>query len=258
MMKIFHVMFLIGTIVLSGCKDQKTTDSNLAQDVVDKAIKVAGGEGFKASEIEFDFRDRHYKAERNGGKFQFERIWKDSVNALRDVLSNSGFQRFINDSMVSVPDTMAVKYTSSINAVHYFSILPYGLNDKAVNKYYLGTVEIKGKSYHKIKITFDEDGGGEDFDDVFVYWINTETYSVDYLSYSYVEDHNDIGLRFREAYNRRAVNGLTFTDHNNFKPEDTLATVENLDSLFVANKLKLLSKIELENIKVNLWSTPDR
>jgi hypothetical protein len=180
------------------------------------------------------------------------------VNAFRDVLSNSGFQRHINDSMVSVPDTMAVKYTSSINAVHYFSILPYGLNDKAVNKYYLGTVEIKDKSYHKIKITFDEEGGGEDYDDIFVYWINTKTYSVDYLSYSYIEDHNDIGLRFREAYNRRAVNGLTFTDHNNFMSEDTLATVENLDSLFVANKLKLLSKIELENIKVNLWSAPDR
>jgi hypothetical protein len=257
-MKTIQIFFLIVTLVLSSCKDQKTTDSNLAQDVVDKAIKVVGGEGFKTSKIEFDFRDRHYKAERNGGKFQFERIWKDSVNDYRDVLSNSGFQRFINDSMVSVPDTMAVKYTSSINAVHYFSILPYGLNDKAVNKYYLGTVEIKGKSHHKIKITFDEEGGGEDYDDIFVYWINTKTYSVDYLSYSYVEDHNDVGLRFREAYNRRTVNGLTFTDHNNFMPVDTLATVENLDSLFVANKLKLLSKIELDNIKVNLWSAPDR
>ncbi len=257
-MKCIHLIFLIGLIILSSCKDQKEPNPDLAQQVVDKAINVVGGEGFKNSVIEFDFRNRHYKAKRDKGKFQFGRIWKDSLGMIRDVLSNSGFQRFINDSAVSVPDSMAVKYTSSINAVHYFSILPYGLNDRAVNKTYLGEAEIKGKAYHKIKVTFNEEGGGEDFDDIFVYWINKDTFEVDYLSYSYIEDHNDIGLRFREAYNRRGVNGLYFSDYNNYKPKDSLATVYNLDSLFVTKKLKLLSKIELESIKVSLLPTPDR
>lgn len=257
-MKYYCLFFLIGTLILTSCKDQKAADLNLAQNVIDKAINRIGGEQFKTSEIEFDFRDRRYKALRKGYKFQYERIWKDSLNVIKDVLSNSGFQRFINDSLVEVPDSMAVKYTSSINAVHYFSILPFGLNDKAVNKYNLGTVEVKGKSYYKIKITFDEEGGGEDFEDVFIYWINTETFEVDYLSYSYEEDNNDIDLRFREAYNRRTVNGLTFADYNNYKPSYSLATVENMDSLFLANKLKLLSKIELENIKVSLLPLADR
>lgn len=258
MMKTIHLFFLIGTLILTSCKDQKPADLILAQDIVDKAISAIGGEQFKASEIEFDFRDRHYKALRNGWKFQYERIWKDSLNEIKDVLSSTGFQRFVNDSLIAVPDSMAVKYTSSVNAVHYFSILPFGLNDKAVNKYNLGTVEVKGKSYHKIKVTFNEEGGGEDFEDVFVYWINTETFEVDYLSYSYEEENNDIGLRFREAYNRRTVNGLTFVDYNNYKPSDSLATVENMDSLFVANRLQLLSKIELENIKVSLLPVADR
>lgn len=257
-MKYIYSIILIVALFLTSCKDQKASDLNLAQDVVDKAINGAGGERFKNSDIDFDFRDRHYKAVRNGWKFQFERILKDSIGEIKDVLTNSGFQRFINDSMVSIPDSMAVKYTSSVNAVHYFSVLPYGLNDKAVNKTYLGTVEVNGKSYYKIKVTFDKEGGGEDYDDVFVYWINTETYQVDYLAYSYAEDNDDIGLRFREAYNRRTVNDLNFTDYNNYKPTDTSATVENLDSLFVANSLQLLSKIELEHIKVNLLPTPDR
>lgn len=257
-MKTFYLFSLIGILVFSGCKDQKVPDSELAQQVVDKAINAVGGDGFKHSEIAFDFRERRYVATRNKGKFQYERIWKDSLGEIKDVLSNTGFQRFINDSIVSVPDSMAVKYTSSVNAVHYFSVLPYGLNDNAVNKFYLGTVEIKGKTYHKIKITFDEEGGGEDYDDVFVYWINKDTFEVDYLSYSYIEDHNDIGLRFREAYNRREVNGLFFSDYNNFNPQDELATVTNLDSLYSANQLKLLSKIELQDIKVNLLPTPDR
>jgi hypothetical protein len=257
-MKTIHLFLLILLLILTSCKDQKAADLNIAQNVIDRAINRVGGEQFKASEIEFDFRDRHYKALRKGWKFQYERIWKDSLREFKDVLSNTGFQRFVNDSMVSVPDSMATKYTSSINAVHYFSILPFGLNDKAVNKYNLGNVEVKGKSYYKIKVTFDEEGGGEDFEDVFVYWINTETFEVDYLSYSYEEDNNDIDLRFREAYNRRTVNGLTFADYNNYKPSGTLATVENMDSLYVSNKLKLLSKIEMENIKVSLLPTVDR
>jgi len=258
MMKTIYLFFLIGALILISCKDQKPADLNLAQNVVDKAINYIGGEQFKTSEIEFDFRDRHYKALRNGWKFQYERIWKDSLDEIKDVLSNTGFKRFVNDSLVAVPDSMAVKYTSSVNAVHYFSILPFGLNDKAVNKYNLGTVEVKGKTYYKIKVTFNEEGGGEDFEDVFVYWINAETFEVDYLSYSYEEDNNDIGLRFREAYNRRTVNGLTFTDYNNYKSPDELANVENMDSLFVANTLQLLSKIELENINVNLLPRADR
>ena len=257
-MKNIYLTLLIGTLILTSCKDQKTSDLVNAQDVVDKAINVIGGEQFKSSEIEFDFRDKHYKAIRGKWKFQYERIWNDSLRSINDVLSNSGFQRFINDTLASIPDSMAVKYTSSVNAVHYFSVLPFGLNDKAVNKTYLETVEIKGKSYYKIKVTFDKEGGGEDYDDIFVYWINTKTFEVDYLSYSYMEDNNDVGLRFREAYNRRTINGLTFSDYNNFKSEDPNATVYNLDSLFVANTLTLLSKIDLENIKVNLLPKPDR
>lgn len=257
-MKNIYLALLIGTFILTSCKDQKSSESVNAQDVVDKAINVIGGEQFKSSEIEFDFRDKHYKAIRDKWKFQYERIWNDSLGTIKDVLSNSGFERFTNDTLVSIPDSMAVKYTSSVNAVHYFSVLPFGLNDKAVNKTYLETVDLKGKSYYKIKITFDQEGGGEDYDDIFVYWINTKTFEVDYLSYSYMEDNNDVGLRFREAYNRRTINGLTFSDYNNFKSEDPNATVYNLDSLFVANTLTLLSKIDLENIQVNLLPKPDR
>jgi hypothetical protein len=253
-----YVIFFIAFSVCFSCKTEKKTDVQMAQKVVDKAIKVAGGEYFKTSEIEFDFRDRHYKATRNQWKFTFERILKDTVGETKDVYSNAGFQRFMNDSLVVVPDSMAVKYISSINAVHYFAVLPYGLNDKAVNKTYLGEVSVKGKAYHKIKVTFAEEGGGEDFEDIFVYWINKDTYEVDYLAYSYEEDNYDVGLRFREAYNRSVVNGLAFTNYNNYKPiesnnsEFQLNHLLELDRLFEKDSLQLLSKIELKNIQVNV------
>ena len=59
-------------------------------------------------------------------------------------------------------------------------------------------------------------------------------------------------MRFREAYNERYVNGLRFVDYNNFKSEDVSIQLFDLGKIFENNQLKLLSKIELENINVDL------
>jgi hypothetical protein len=59
-------------------------------------------------------------------------------------------------------------------------------------------------------------------------------------------------MRFREAYNERYITGLRFVDYNNYKTENTTIPLENLAKAFEADELKLLSKIELENIKVDL------
>ncbi|WP_347922086.1 DUF6503 family protein [Pontimicrobium sp. SW4] len=244
-----HILYsLVFVLVITSCKQEKLLT---AQDIVDKTIEVSGGEKFKTSTILFDFRDIHYKAIRNNGIFQYERIINDSLGLIKDVLSNDGFKRYIDEKEVAVVDSMAAKYTRSVNSVHYFSVLPFGLNDAAVNKEYLGEVIIKDKNYYKIKVSFSQDGGGDDYEDVFVYWIGKEDFKVDYLAYSYMDSPTDLGLRFREAYNERYVNGLRFVDYNNYKPESEITDLFILDSLFNSGKLKLLSKIENVNIEVN-------
>ena len=242
----FFIVF-IATISIISCKQPDIIN---VQNIIDKAIEVSGGEKITNSTIGFDFRKRHYKAIRNDEGFQYEREFQDSIHKTRDVYFNDGFQRYINEKPVVVSDSMAPRYSSSINAVHYFSVLPFGLNDAAVKKQYLNEVELKGSKYHKIKITFNQDGGGEDFEDVFMYWIHTETFKADYIAYSYSES-DGLGLRFREAYNERYVNGIRFVDYNNYKPKDNAVRLENLGVLFEKDKLVLLSKIELENITVN-------
>ena len=71
---------------------------------------------------------------------------------------------------------------------------------------------------------------------------------MDYLAYSYKE--NDIGLRFRKAYNKREVNGLVFQDYENYKSYYYKYKVVELDEHCENGELELLSKIELENIIV--------
>ena len=234
-------------ILLSSCKAE-LQDADI---ITNKSIEMAGGAFIKNATIAFDFRDKYYKAMREGGQFQLERSFKDSLHTIRDVLDNNKFQRFINGTPFKVSKAKEAAYTSSVNSVHYFSVLPYGLHDKAVNKRYLGTTKIKGQDYYKIKITFNEAGGGEDFEDVFVYWIHAKTFKVGYLAYSYAESHG-MGLRFREGYNERLIKGIRFLDYNNYKPKQDDARLETLDMAFENGTLELVSKIELKNIQVTL------
>ena len=123
------------------------------------------------------------------------------------------------------------------------------MNDAAVNKEFLGETEIKGADYYKIKVTFNQAGGGDDFDDTYIYWFNKETFKPDYLAYDFHVDGG--GMRFREAYNERYVNGIRFVDYKNLKPKNSNATILQIDSLYTNNQLELLSKIELKNVSVN-------
>jgi len=98
-------------------------------------------------------------------------------------------------------------------------------------------------------VTVSQEGGGEDYEDVFMYWIEAETFKAYYIAYSYIED-DGVGIRFREAYNERFINGLLFVDYNNYKSEDATMDLLGLDKAFESGSLNLLSKIELENIEV--------
>ena len=125
--------------------------------------------------------------------------------------------------------------------------MPYHLNDPAVNKTYEGTTSIKGKNYQVIRVTFEEEGGGDDFDDVYYYWFDAENYQLDYLAYSF--HVNKGGVRFRSAYNAREIEGIRFQDYINFKADKDTPLTE-LPKMYEANKLKELSRIELEKVKV--------
>lgn len=224
-----------------------------AQQVVDNAIDASGTSTLNNATSMFIFRNINYEYFTNRGRYSYSRTQSDSIgNEVKDVLTNEGLKRFINNSEVSITEEKRIAYTASVNSVIYFAFLPFSLNDAAVNKTFEGTVEIAGNSYYKIKVTFDSDGGGEDFEDVFYYWFDTEDYSMDYLAYSYNEEDGK-GIRFRVAYNSRKVNGVTMQDYKNLKPSIKdgvpLATI---DQAYENGELSELSLIELEEIVISV------
>lgn len=226
-----------------------TSETPTAQEIVDASIKSSGGEIIANSDIQFKFRDLYYNASRHNETRTLERCIDPECQAQRDVIEEDGsFLRFRESVPVQVLDSMKNLYANSINSVHYFSVLPYGLNDGAVYKSLIDESMVKGEPYYRIKVTFTEDGGGEDFQDEYIYWIHKNNHKVDYLAYNYQTSEG--GTRFREAYNERIIDGIRFVDYRNYKPDEQFPPLTSLDSLFENKKLNLLSTIELENIAV--------
>jgi hypothetical protein len=236
---------LVLLYALTACQPMETDQ---AQQIVDQAIESHGGDEFEQAHFRFRFRDREYVWQRDGRKFEYKRIFTDSLgHTITDILNNKGFTRLVEGKPEELPEERVRAYTNSVNSVIYFAVLPYRLNDEAVQKEYLGETEIRGVAYHKVKVSFRQEGGGEDFEDEFIFWFHRDRYTMDYLAYSYHTESG--GMRFREAYNPRIIGGILWQDYINYKPSTTGASLERLEELYEQGALEELSRIELENIE---------
>ncbi|WP_296637215.1 DUF6503 family protein [Polaribacter sp.] len=242
-----RLIYILVVALFISCKPNKVNLT--AQEIIDKSIYASGAHKVTISEISFRFRDKKYKAIRKNGLFKLFRTFKKDSFFIDEFISNTSYQRFINKKPTKVVDSMITNYSNSINSVHYFSVLPFGLNDKAVRKKLLPSNTVNGVPYYKIEITFDENGGGEDFNDIFIYWVNQETFLIDYLAYAY--ETNGGGKRFRTLKEQCFVKGIRFVDYYNYKPITKKTELINLDTSFENSKLEKVSEIILEDIEVD-------
>lgn len=249
-MKVLYYLLILAAVFLfiTAFTKQKKNLFDFSQKVIDESIKVHGGKAFHKAHYSFDFRDKSYEYKREKGDFMYSRSFIDKTGArIVDQLTNQKFTREVNGEQVTLDTKKERAYSDALNSVHYFAFLPYFLNDNAAIKKYLGLTSINDIPYHKIQVTFAQEGGGTDHDDVFVYWIREGEFTLDYLAYSY--HVNGGGVRFREAYNQRNVGKIRFQDYVNYKHEDKTFPVEQMDDAFVRGALKELSRINLVNVK---------
>lgn len=240
--------FLMMTVIVISACTEKTKELS-AQEIVDKSIAVSGGDNYITNDISFRFRKMEYTAKGPKNERTLTRSFEQDSTRIKDVRTQNDFKRYVNDSLVVLSDSLANVYANAVNSVNYFAYLPYGLNDDAVNKRYLGTVTLNGTEYHKVEVTFNQEGGGDDFDDIYVYWFNIKTYKPEFLAYEF--QVNGGGQRFRKAINERAVGGIRFVDYENYKSPYLEQSVHDIDQLYESGKLELLSEILLEEIMVN-------
>lgn len=249
-------LFLPLLIVFIACESDEplpeAPPENPAQTIVDQAIAEHGGAVLNHAIVEFDFREFHYTITRDGGMYRYERTFTDSTGAaIHDVLDNEGITRSINGEPVTLTPEETNRIATPLNSVPYFALLPYNLKDPAVQKRVLGEVVLAGEPYDKIEVTFQQAGGGRDFEDRFIYWFHRDHHTMDYLAYAFHVD--DGGTRFREAYNVRTIGGVRFADYHNFVSDSLQAPgdpIERYDTLMEQTDLELLSDVVLENVMV--------
>lgn len=219
-----------------------------ADSIVNAAIEAHGGNKYNIADYTFEFRDKKYHFKNDGNKYEYSSEVQKGDSLVKDVMINNDFSRYTNSKKLNLSPEETAKYGESLNSVIYFATLPYKLQDASVNKEFIEEITIKGKRYDVIKVTFGQKGGGKDFDDKYMYWINKDTYKIDYLAYSY--EVNDGGVRFRTAFNTRVIAGITFQDYVNY--EAPLKTpLKDLPALYEQGKLKEVSQILTENVVNN-------
>ncbi|RYM31503.1 hypothetical protein ERX46_16490 [Brumimicrobium glaciale] len=237
-------------------KIEVTTSDNELDDlsieaIIDSVYQKNGSGLIDKSNISFDFREFQYAYMQGvDGVKQSRKLTNDGGEAVVDSWQGDSLIRTINGKVVKLSKKDENAFRNSINSVFYFAFLPKALKDPAVITELLDEVEINDKMYYKLKVTFNEDGGGEDFHDIFLYWIGIEDYAMDYMAYQYFT--NDGGIRFRAVDQVKEVNGILFKDYLNYAPKENLMNdYLSVDEVFSNDGMKLVSEIRLENIEVN-------
>ncbi len=241
-------LILLMLIYVTACKQNAVNDPVY---IVNQSIKAHNLDALMNAEVSFAFRDRRYTATRTDDSYTYTRTWQENdTSVIADKLVNSqDFSRIVNGQQVTVADSMAVKYASSINSVLYFFQLPYLLRDPAANLIYEGEEVIKTEPYHVIQVTFDQAGGGEDFEDEFRYWFHQDSYLMDYLAYNYHSDGG--GVRFRKAFNRGNAGEIITQDYINYEvPVGT--PLREIPRIYMKNDLKELSRIVNQDIRIEV------
>ncbi len=246
MKQLGFVALVLCSIINVGCKESQ--EELTADTIIEKAIARHGGTGYDNMQVQFDFRNHHFKAIIAEGEYVYERTFKTKEGTVTDVWSNNKFKRMINDKEIRLRKENRRTYQTATNSVIYFALLPFNLDDPIVNRQLMRSVEIKGQPYHKVEITFDENGGGEDFENVYIYWIHKDNFTVDYLAYGFYT--NGGGVRYREAYNPREIEGIRFQDYKNYTISKDFP-VQEMDYAFEIGELEFVSDIKLENIEVS-------
>jgi hypothetical protein len=242
-------------LLASACQSpSSSSEPPTAQAVVDSAIAAHGGDVLDRAVVSFNFRGDDYRIRQDEGRFHYRRTYSDSLNrTIREGITNDQVYRVVDGDTVSLAEEEKSAVETTVNSVTYFALLPSPLDDPAVQPEYSGRDTLAGVPYHRIRVTFRKEGGGKDWQDVFMYWFRTDTYEMDFLSYAFglAPDDEDTGTRFREAYNVRRINGVRVADYKNYT-SDTLATdrMHLYPDLWAKEALELVSRVEIDSVDV--------
>lgn len=242
---------MLMSLVIPERDSYQSKNQAKAEKIIHKAIIRHGGDAYNHLSLKFRFRKLHFEVNQKNGAFEYIRTSRDSTGRIiRDILTNKGFKREIEGKEQLLETKKRNSIKNGVNSVVYFALLPAKLSDPAVIKSYKGKTTIKGQPYHVVEVHFKEEEGGDDFKDTFMYWIHAKHYTMDYLAYQFHTDGG--GVRYRSVDKVQEVKGIRFQNYVNYKMDDLSVPMEALPEMWEKEKLKELSRIDLEDISLEI------
>lgn len=255
-MRLSAVAFALLLVVTGACQrsaEEPPNDPLSASTIIDSAIVAHGGPVLDRAEVTFTFRGDHFRLRHDEGRFHYQRTATDSLGrTIEEGLTNDSLYRRVDGKSVALSEDEREALDTRVNSVAYFALLPYRLRDPAVISRYSGRDTIDGVPYHRLRVTFQQEGGGRDWEDVFMYWFRTDTYTMDYLAYAFgLGPEEEPGTRFREAYNVRDINGVRVADYYNYTADPfSPDQLHRYPDRWANEKLDLVSRVELDSVQV--------
>jgi hypothetical protein len=221
-----------------------------------RAREVHGAAVLDRAEVSFVFRGVPFTLWRDGPRFRYARTTTDSTGAVtEDIVDNDGAHRRVDGREVALTPDEAAALATAVNSVAYFALLPHPLADAAVRARSLAPDTLRGEPYHRVEVTFAQDGGGADWRDRYVYWLHAARGTLDYLAYTYEPDAADTsrtetGSRFREVLRVQSVGGVRVQDYRNWTADSVGTEIERYGALFSAGRTFQVSDVVLDSVRV--------
>ncbi len=219
-------------------------------EIVEKAITYHGGDLYERSRMTMTIASLsgsfQIEATRNGGAFDYVVInpAQGERPARRVQLTNDGVTEWIDGVESALDEEGARRATAFVNARVFFPLLPYTLKGDDVLFEDRGIDRWEGRDLHRMKVTFNP-GSSNDADDAYTFWFDPGTGRVEQFGYDF-----DNGLRYRRAISFERVNGVLFSDQDNYAVDGGKVPVDTLAPDYVASNMRLLSTVRISDVTV--------
>ena len=254
------LLLLVPFVLLTGCPRPLPPGPQgdaEARDLVFRAREAHGTDAYESAEmLRFDFRGVAFEASRHrSGHTHYRRTTLDDQGrTVIDELADGGVARTVAGEPAALSDDEAARIHTAVNSVVYFATLPAALTDAAVRARALGVDSVMGQPHRLLEVTFDQEGGGDDWEDRYLYWLHPEQGTIEYLAYSYrlapgADGPTDTGHRFRRVIRVGDADGMRIQDYENLTA-DSLARLEDYPAAYEAGRTTAVSDVRTDNARL--------
>ncbi len=239
MKQLFSICLLV--LLLCSCnQNPKVTNKEFdAKALLLKAVEAHGGDLYKSSTISFELNNYEFLLQRDGYNYVYEMSSQNDTAKFTARTFNGGFKFFVNGEESSQGSRMDGIVGNRLTSVVYDFYLPYELLGNDAIHSYDGQEPVRGKMYHKVRVTFKQIDPEVPDQRIMMLWIDQKTHEIDFIGKQNGDEKSR--KQFMAAANKRRQSGMLIFDYENYQTtqHNKDAAIDSLAFLYNAGFMRL-------------------